>query len=123
MTEQTIEKVIRDGKVAVLVSEGFGAGWYSWHGIEALLFDPVVVGMVESIHNSKGNDFTTVSERLSTYYAIEEHAKEKYGKHYYYSGIDGLTVEWVPVGAKFRIHEYDGSETLVLEEYVEWITA
>jgi hypothetical protein len=26
-----IKKVIRDGKVAVLISDGYGAGWYSWN--------------------------------------------------------------------------------------------
>ena len=41
-----MEKVIRDGKVAVLYSPGYGAGWFSWHGIEELLYDPVVVGMI-----------------------------------------------------------------------------
>ena len=42
-----MEKVIRDGKVAVLYSPGYGAGWYSWHDIEDLLYDPAVVEMVE----------------------------------------------------------------------------
>lgn len=116
MTEQTIEKVIRDGKVAVLVSKGFGAGWYTWHGIEALLFDPVIVGMVEAMPNSSNDVF------MATYDAIEQYTEEKYGG-YYYGGIADLTVKWVPVGAKFRIHEYDGSETLVLEEHEYWITA
>ena len=26
-----IEKVVRDGKVAVLVSPGYGAGWSTWN--------------------------------------------------------------------------------------------
>jgi hypothetical protein len=114
----TIEKVIRDGKVAVLVSEGYGAGWYTWHGIEALLFDPVIVGMVETMSKSNNADFK------ATYDAIVKYAKEKYGDcHCSYSGIAGLIVEWAPVGEKFRIHEYDGSETLILESGIGWITA
>jgi hypothetical protein len=43
-----MDKVIRDGKVAVLYSPGYGAGWYSWHDNEELLYDPVIVDMVES---------------------------------------------------------------------------
>lgn len=27
-----MKKLIRDGKVAVLVSPGFGAGWSTWNG-------------------------------------------------------------------------------------------
>ena len=43
-----MEKVIRDGQVAVLYSPGYGAGWFTWHGVEELLFDPKVVDMLES---------------------------------------------------------------------------
>jgi hypothetical protein len=43
-----MEKVIRDGKVAVLISQGWGAGWYSWHrDKQELLFSPKLVEMVE----------------------------------------------------------------------------
>jgi hypothetical protein len=42
-----MEKVIRDGKVGVLYSPGHGAGWYSWHDVEELIYDPSIVGWVE----------------------------------------------------------------------------
>lgn len=42
-----MEKVIRDVKVAVLISQGFGAGWYSWHSKQELLFHPKIVELVE----------------------------------------------------------------------------
>ena len=32
-----MKKLTKDGKVAVLYSPDFGAGWYSWHAIEELL--------------------------------------------------------------------------------------
>ena len=44
------ERVVRDGRVAVLVSPGFGAGWSTWADRELrerLLFDPEVVAWVE----------------------------------------------------------------------------
>ena len=42
------EKVIRDGKVAVLVSPEFGAGWSTWaDNAEVAMFDPEVVAWVE----------------------------------------------------------------------------
>jgi hypothetical protein len=43
-----MNKVVRDGKVAVIYSPHYGAGWYSWHGIPELLFDPAVVAMIET---------------------------------------------------------------------------
>ena len=43
-----MEKVIKEGKVAVLVSPNYGAGWYSWNsGYKELLFHPKLVEMVE----------------------------------------------------------------------------
>lgn len=47
-----MEKVIRDGKVAVLYSPGYGAGWTTWEYDsklhEIMLFHPLIVEKVES---------------------------------------------------------------------------
>jgi hypothetical protein len=105
-----MEKVVRDGKVAVLVSPGFGAGWYTWNreeNSEVMLFDPEVVAWVEG-------------GKVGPAPSMEE----KYGWEYFYDGGAGdLVVRWVPVGAKFRIDEYDGAESLVLESEEKWVIA
>lgn len=101
-----MKKVVRDGKVAVLVSRGYGAGWYSWHNIEELLYSPEVVDMVE---------------RGVLYQEIESYVELQY-PDIYAGGASGLYIVWVPVGSKFRIKEYDGAESLVLlseEKYLE----
>ena len=106
-----MERCVCDGRVAVLVSPGFGAGWSSWVAREfreQLLFDPAVVELVESGADSS---------------AIEQYCEGRYGSDLYYGGADDLIVQWVPVGARFRIHEYDGSESLVLESEEEWFVA
>lgn len=100
-----MEKVIRDGKVAVLYSPGYGAGWYSWHSIPELLFDPVVVDMVE---------------KKEPYYKIENYCHEKYGDEPYLGGSEDLTVAWLDVGTKFKIREYDGSESIETEDSIRW---
>jgi hypothetical protein len=103
------ERVIRDGRVAVLVSPGFGAGWSSWADRELrerVLFDPEVVAWVEGGKRGPLPDL-----------------EEKYGDHFYDGGASDLMIEWVPVGVKFRIHEYDGSESLVRESEEEWFVA
>jgi hypothetical protein len=41
----------------------------------------------------------------------------------YFGGVTDLKVKWIPVGTQFRIHEYDGSETLELKDVLPWITA
>jgi hypothetical protein len=100
-----MKKLIRDGKVAVLVSHGFGAGWFTWNYDEPqLLYDPVIVEMLEQ-SKSKSK--------------IEQYCKEQY-PNAYLDGLDGLCVEWLPIGTTFRIHEYDGSESVEIRDSVQW---
>lgn len=102
-----MKKVIRDGYVAVLISPGFGAGWYSWHRIEELLFDPIVVEMVET-----GKHFSL----------IQEYCEKEYGPEYF-GGASDLEVQWIREGEKFIIQEYDGNETLAIKGDFEWVVA
>jgi hypothetical protein len=100
-----MNKVIRDGKVAVLVSPGFGAGWYTWNYLNPeILFDPFIVKMVEDKTDSK---------------TIELYCEEKYPNGYF-GGADDLTIQWLPVGTAFRIHEYDGSESVEIRDDITW---
>ena len=94
-----MEKVIKDGKVAVLVSHGYGAGWWTWNqDHNELLFHPKLVEMVEQNRN---NEIT------------ESFIKENLGiNDVYCGGRDGLTIHWLPIGTVFNIEEYDGSESL-----------
>lgn len=103
-----MNKLVRDGKVAVIVSAGFGAGWYSWHNIPELLFDPDLVKMIELDWPDE---------------MILKHVEKFYGKDTYFGGVDGLHIVWVPEGEKFRIDEYDGAEALVLQKDDHWIVA
>lgn len=104
-----MDKVNRDGKVAVLISRGFGAGWFSWHGIEELLYDPYIVNI---LLNEKGDVQDT----------IVKYCEEKYRDHGF-SGVDGLTVVWINEGEQFIIHEYDGAESIQLKNEFNWLTA
>jgi hypothetical protein len=102
-----MDKYIVDGKVAVLYSPGYGAGWYSWHDRLELVFDPAIVLMVlNNQHN-----------------LIEEYVKDKYGNDIYLGGADQLKVDWLHIGTSFRINEYDGSESIVTRQEDNWITA
>lgn len=102
-----MKKLIRDGKVAVLYAPNYGAGWYTWHGVEELLFDPAVVEMVEQ--DPMGD--------------VEEYCNKTYGDEHYYGGAEDLTVRWIPVGAKFRIDEYDGYESIILLDEEKYLIA
>jgi hypothetical protein len=104
------DKVVRDGKVAVLVSPSFGAGWYTWNQSHPeLLFMPRVVEMVLN-----GTSYSEIEAYVQSIYGEDE---------LYVGGAVDLVVEWVPVGAQFQIEEYDGSESLRLKDSQDWFTA
>ena len=107
-----MNKLIRNGSVAVLVSPGFGAGWYTWNDDHPeCLYDPEIAEIVLG-----GIDGDAVRK-------IEKIAKNKYGDSFYTGGAHQLEVEWIPIGGRFLLDEYDGSETLTREEDCPWQTA
>jgi|SRR6478735_9635950 len=91
-----VERLIKDGKVAVLVSPGFGAGWSTWNTDlgESAIFDADIARAVLA------NDGTAWAA-----------AERKYPDAYL-GGVNQLVVEWVDKGTRFEIQEYDGSESL-----------
>ena len=112
-----MDKVIRDGKVAVLYSPDYGAGWYTWNTEHpAILYDPTLVKWVMDgkPYGQKPSGVEWV--RLVT--TLEE----KY-PGCYLGGLRDLQIRWVPVGTRFYVDEYDGNETVVLEKDVEWQVA
>lgn len=93
------EKLIRDGKVAVIYSPGFGAGWSTWGDSQhkqSMVFDPVIAQMI--IDNADSDKLHAV-------------AAERYPDAYL-GGLDDCEVAWLPVGTVFEIDEYDGSESI-----------
>lgn len=83
-----------NGDVAVLVSYGYGAGWSTWISAPGAVFNPrIVKAILDKVDN------------------LEKIAEAEYPEEYV-GGVDGLSVEWVPEGAAFRINEYDGAESL-----------
>lgn len=102
-----MNKLNEDGKVAVLYSPGFGAGWYTWnYEYPEILFDPAIVRFVEK----------EKFDELATYVEL------KY-PDIYTGGMKDLKVEWIPEGTLFKVNEYDGSESIELKENDNWLVA
>ena len=101
-----------EGKVAVLCSPGYGAGWSSWAHNESVslqaMFDPEIVLWV--LAGKPG-------------YYNEEYFEKKYGGYIYTGGMSDLVIEWLTPGQKFRIREQDGNEWLEFIDNIEWIYA
>lgn len=98
----TVERLYRDGKTAVIISPGFGAGWSTWKGdgAEFMRHDRQLCQFV-----LEGN-LEAVRARCDA--VLGEGAV-------YYGGLANLKVEWVLTGSPFYIHEYDGSEGVVTD--------
>ena len=91
-----MEKVIKDGKVAVLYSPGYGSGWYTDNpGYPELVFDSILVNAVIEGDIEKG---MARAKELCPYAEFRV--------------LKTLKVGWVPVGEAFDITAYDGSEKL-----------
>jgi hypothetical protein len=103
-----MNKVIRDGHVAVIFSPGHGAGWYTWHNVEELVYDPVIVEMIENVVHPT---------------FIEEYCEKTYGDNHYYGGAHQLAIVWMPEGTEFIINEYDGHESVEYKDSMQWMKA
>lgn len=99
------EKYIKNGRVAVAYSPGFGAGWSTWESnnelTDTLIFHPDIINMILSNKQSEIDKDWLV-----------EHFGEEF-KGVYCGGASNLSIEWVPVGTQFRIDEYDGDESVI----------
>jgi len=103
----TMRKLSENGKVAVLYSPEFGAGWYTWNlDHPEILFDPAIVKLVEKKQY----------DELATYVEL------KY-PGIYTGGLHDLQVEWIKEGSLFRVVEYDGCESIEVNDEIDWMIA
>ena len=92
------DKLVKDGKVAVLYSPGYGAGWSTWAydgARKRMIFHPELAQAVLD------GDRAKVQQIADTSFPDE-----------YDGGLDALSVCWVDEGCRFEINEYDGSESV-----------
>ena len=114
-----MNKVIKDNKVAVIISGEYGGGFWTNGGslYPESIFDPVLVALVLE----------------KNYIEIYNYIKQNYPNievdHFWSKTQDGipivnyLTVNWIDQGAEFLILEYDGREYIEIKHEVEWIRA
>ena len=117
-----VNRVIRDGKVAVLYSPGFGTGWSTcWRNegkniVEFMMFDADLVAAVEAGDRDLVDHLTriTIGRLNPEYFGRESDI---------YLTRNKLAIAWVPVGTLFRITEYDGNEAVITFEATDWFVA
>lgn len=94
-----MDKFEKDGKIAVLISSGFGAGWSTWscENRSEMLFCPE---MVQAILDGRKGELQEIANRLFP----DE----------YTGGLEDVEIHWVDKGDRFVVREYDGSEELTV---------
>ena len=99
----------------VLISEGFGAGWSTWHKGEVGKYMRTYEPIITALENGE-----EITEEHPAVIQLQKDCKEKFNEELYLGGLDGLCVqEAVP---PFMIHEYDGAESLIFPgDSNDWI--
>lgn len=101
-----IEKYYNEDKTAigVLISPDWGSGWSTWVDKNVAIDKRVIEAWEE------GTSAREMENLLKTW---------GYENPYVGSGYHHLKLEWIPVGQRYYISEYDGYETLIREENME----
>lgn len=103
-----VDKYIhKDGTVGVIVSPGYGGG-YSDYG-DFSVFDPEVIRLILNYPNDPHGSKDAYKVLM----------KDKYGRPVA-PDFNQLEVQWLKPGTAFRIHEYDGHETVEIRDEMEW---
>jgi hypothetical protein len=110
-----MNKTVRDGHVAVIITTAFNSNWYTNHEVPELLFDPVVVNMVEEMKKS--------DNPLEVALLIEKYCDERYGERTYYGDTMYLDVKWVPQGTAFNVEVIDNYETIIEQPVSKFLVA
>lgn len=95
-----MEKIVRDGMVAVAVSPGFGAGWSTWTDV-----NPMDARFNQLFLDDKHDEAAALCDELELGYA---------------GGARDVEIKWVPVGTEFQIVEYDGTESIEYKDKIVW---
>lgn len=110
----SMNKIEKNGDIAVLYSPGFGAGWSTWNTEtreiqERLLTDAEIVQAV--LDEAEPEDIEAIVERL-------------FGEDEIYTGgVHQLQIKWIPKGCQFEVTEYDGSESIHIIGERQYFTA
>jgi hypothetical protein len=104
-----VKKLEIDGKVAVLISPNYGAGWSTWADDKHKLFMLF--------------DYDLATAVLKGDYSKAVQLVLEHDPTIYVGGAQDLKVVLVKKGTEFRIEEYDGFESIVTNHDNYWIQA
>ncbi len=101
------DRYVKDGKVAILYSPRYGAGWSTWSDDPRMVFCPRLAEAVD---------------KEASLEELEKIAAEEFPNEYH-GGLKELCIEWVAPGTRFEISEYDGAESVRIFDDVYYLIA
>lgn len=111
-----MEKLIRDGQVAIILHKAYGSGWYTENaGYTFLLFDKDLALLVE---NKAFEEIPALVEKKFALFCPGEDFELLS-----LLGTNDLALSWIPEGKRFILDNYDGFESYVLEENIKFFEA
>ena len=107
----------RDGKIAVIYSPGYGAGWSTWNTEEWGPLMSMHRDLCKLVDEGKQEEAGTLAESLI------RSAADDPDKYVAVLGCDDLRLVWMSKGTAFRVIEYDGSESIEYMGEVDYLIA
>ena len=101
---------IKEGKIAVLVSPGYGCGWSTWNSNPAIAYDKRIIEYM--LDYGSMNKFRKVINDIEQQTRLDNFLSSIGYPNVYRGGAYQLEIEWIDPGKYFRINVYDGSEEL-----------
>ena len=101
-----VEKLVRNDRVAILISPSYGSGWYTWNSPSKkwLLWHKELVEAVEKKAFEKAKE---VAKKVN-----RELSDDDDNSNLYLGALRELQIVWLPKGTLFEILEYNGNEVL-----------
>ena len=108
---------------AVLVSQGYGAGWSSWNSYKEIAYDRrVIEWYIERNSTLYAYDLTSSTPNDPIHEEADAFFSSLGYIDIYFGGFRADMLQWVPANKPWRIHEYDGSESIEYLDMKEWIS-
>jgi len=116
-----MRKVIRDGKVGVVISNDLR--WYLSHKQVELLFLPELIELVES-EAYQCKPIKKFVDKYDYWYVQRDLVRDLLNSEDLWWDGNDLVVEWIPVGSKFTIRDGYNSDGEYIDIFnkEDWIT-
>jgi hypothetical protein len=110
-----MQKYVLNGEVALLHSDDWGTAWATWY--PETMFDAELIKLYLWWLGTDNSEIEHEVEYAARLYL--EHAHPDV----HFRGFEGLKLSWIKQGQEFIIKEYDGIETIMLKDKINWLVA